>query len=52
MLTINIRHNYLTRDGQGNWTNNSVSLSYWEKGRQSQQSTVIQKRTIMYWDEE
>lgn len=52
VLTINIRHNYLTRDGQGNWTNNSVSLSYWEKGRQSQQSTVIQKRTIMYWDEE
>ena len=51
VLTLNMRNNYLTRDDQGNWTTNSLSLSYWEKGSQSQQTTVLQKRTIAYWEE-
>jgi hypothetical protein len=46
-----MRNNYLTRDDQGNWTSNSLSLSYWEKGSQSQQTTVLQKRTLAYWEE-
>lgn len=50
VMTINIRNNYLTRDDQGNWTSNSVALTYWEKGSQSQQSTVLQKRTYAYWE--
>lgn len=50
IMTINLRNNYLTRDDQGNWTTNTLSLSYWEKGSQSQQSTVMQKRTIEYWE--
>ena len=50
ILTITMRNNYLTRDQQGNWTSNSLSLSYWEKGQQSQQTTILQKRTLTYWD--
>ena len=50
ILTINLRNNFLTRDGQGNWTTNSLQLNYWEKGAQSQQTTVLQKRTIAYWE--
>lgn len=50
ILTINLRNNFLTRDGQGNWTTNSLQLSYWEKGAQSQQTTVLQKRTLAYWE--
>ena len=50
VMTINIRNNYLTRDDEGNWTSNSVLLTYWEKGRQSRQSTVLQKRTDAYWE--
>ena len=51
VLTLNMHNNYLTRDGEGNWTTNSLSLSYWEKGSQSQQTTVLQKRTLAYWEE-
>lgn len=51
VLTLNMHNNYLTRDDQGNWTANSLSLSYWEKGSQSQQTTVLQKRTLAYWEE-
>ena len=50
IMTINLRNNFLTRDDQGNWTTNSLQLSYWEKGSQSQQTTVMQKRTIAYWE--
>ena len=50
ILTITMRNNYLTRDDEGNWTSNSLSLSYWEKGQQSQQTIVLQKRTLTYWD--
>ena len=50
VLSINLRNNFLTRDSQGNWTTNSLQLSYWEKGTQSQQTAVLQKRTIAYWE--
>ena len=51
VLTLNMHNNYMTRDDQGNWTTNSLSLSYWEKVSQSQQTTVLQKRTLAYWEE-
>ena len=51
VMTINMHNDYMTRDEQGNWTTNSLSLSYWEKGSQSQQTTVLQKRTLVYWEE-
>jgi len=51
VLTLNMHNNFLTRDDQGNWTTNSLSLSYWEKGSQSQQTTVLQKRALAYWEE-
>ena len=51
VMTINMHNNYMTRDDQGNWTTNSLSLSYWEKGSPSQQTTVLQKRTLVYWEE-
>lgn len=50
ILTITMHNNYLTRDEQDNWTSNSLTFSYWEKGQQSQQTTVLQKRTITYWE--
>ena len=51
VMTINMHNDYLTRDDYGNWTSNSLSLSYWEEGSQSQQTTVLQKRVLEYWEE-
>lgn len=50
IMTITMHNNYLTRDDNGNWTSNSLTLSYWEKGQQSQHTSVLQKRTLDYWD--
>ena len=50
IMNVTLRNSYLTRDQQGNWTTNSLTLTYWEKGIQSQVSTVLQKRTIDYWE--
>ena len=50
MMTVNMRNNYMTRDDNGNWTTNSLSLTYWEKGTKTQQVTVLQKRTLTYWE--
>ena len=50
IMTINMRNSYMTRDDNGNWTSNSLSLTYWEKGGKSQQTTVLQKRTLTYWE--
>lgn len=50
VMTINMHYDYLTRDDYGNWTSNSLTLSYWEEGSQSQQTTVLQKRVLEYWE--
>lgn len=50
IMTINMRNNYMTRDDNGNWTSNSLNLTYWEKGSKTQQVTVLQKRTLTYWE--
>ena len=49
-MTINMRNSYMTRDDTGNWTTNSLTLTYWEKGNKTQQVTVLQKRTLTYWE--
>ena len=51
VMTINMHNSYLTRDDYGNWTSNSMTLSYWEEGSQSQQTTVLQKRVLEYWED-
>ena len=50
VLTVNMHHQYLTYDDEGNWTSNQLTLNYWEKGSQRQQTQVLQKRTIAYWE--
>lgn len=50
IMTINMRNNYMTRDDNGNWTSNSLNLTYWEKGNKTQQVNVLQKRTLTYWE--
>ena len=50
IMTINMRNNYITRDDNGNWTSNSLSLTYWEKGSKTQNTTVLQRRTLAYWE--
>ena len=50
LMTINMRNNYLTRDDNGNWTSNSLDFTYWEKGGQTQRTTVLQKRILSYWE--
>ena len=50
ILTINMTNNYITRDDNGNWTSNSLTLNYWEKDTKTQQVTVLQRRTIAYWE--
>ena len=50
ILTINMTNNYVTRDDNGTWTSNSLTLNYWEKDSKTQQVTVLQRRTIAYWE--
>ncbi len=50
LMTINMRNNYITRDDSGNWTSNTLSLTYWEKGGKTQQTTILQKRPLTYWE--
>ena len=48
IMTINMTNNYITRDDNGNWTSNSLTLTYWEKGSATQNTTVLQRRTLSY----
>ena len=50
VMTVNMSNNYMTRDDYGNWNSNSLTLTYWEKGGKSQKVSVLQKRTITYWE--
>jgi len=50
VMVIDMHNCYLTRDAQGNWTSNQLTLSYWETGGQRQQTIVLQKRTIAYYE--
>jgi hypothetical protein len=50
IMTLNLRNKPMERDENGNWTVNSLSLTYWEKDSRSRQSTAMQRRTISYWE--
>ena len=39
------------RDDNDNWTRNTLSLTYWEKGQRAQMAKVEQTRVISYWDD-
>ena len=50
VMTLNMRNKFMERDTNGNWTVNSLSLTYWEKDSTSKQSTALQRRNISYWE--
>ena len=52
VMSINIKHNPEERDDNGNWTKNTLTLTYWEKDQRAQMATVHQTRVISYWDED
>ena len=52
VMSINMKHNIEERDDNGNWTKNTLTLTYWEKDQRAQIATVHQTRTISYWDED
>ena len=52
ILSITMKNNYTAHDDEGNWTTNELKLMYWEKNRQPQNMSVVQTRTISYWEEE
>lgn len=52
VLSITMKNNYEEHDDNGNWTKNTLSLTYWEKDQRAQMATVHQTRTISYWDED
>ncbi|MBR1687072.1 MAG: hypothetical protein IJ710_00875 [Prevotella sp.] len=51
IISISLKNKYTERDNNGNWTKNTLSLIYWEKGEQPQPATVEQTRTISYFSE-
>jgi hypothetical protein len=52
IVSINMKNDMSERDDNGNWTKNTMNLTYWEKGQRTQIQTVEQTRTISYWDED
>ena len=52
VMSITMKNNYEEHDDNGNWTKNTLSLTYWEKDQRAQIATVHQTRTISYWDED
>ena len=51
VLSINMKNDLSERDDNGNWTQNTMQLTYWEKGQRTQILQVKQSRVISYWDE-
>jgi len=52
VMSITMKNSIEERDDNGNWTKNTLSLTYWEKDQRAQMATVHQTRTISYWDED
>ena len=52
VMSITMKNSIEERDDNGNWTRNTLSLTYWEKDQRAQMATVHQVRTISYWDED
>ena len=51
VLSINMKNTITERDDNDNWTRNTLSLTYWEKGQRAQMAKVEQTRVISYWDD-
>ena len=51
VMSINMKNSIEERDDNGNWTKNTLNLTYWETGQRAQTMKVDQTRTISYWDE-
>ena len=52
VMSINMKNSIEERDDNGNWTKNTLNLTYWETGQRAQTMKVDQTRTISYWDED
>ena len=52
VMSITMKNSFEEHDDNGNWTKNTLSLTYWEKDQRAQMATVHQTRTISYWDED
>lgn len=51
VLSITMKNDLSERDDNDNWTENTMQLTYWEKGQRTQIVQVKQTRIISYWDE-
>ena len=51
ILSITMKNDLSGRDDNDNWTENTMQLTYWEKGQRTQVIQVKQTRIISYWDE-
>lgn len=51
VLSITMKNDLSERDDNDNWTENTMQLTYWEKGQRTQIAQVKQTRVISYWDE-
>lgn len=51
ILSISMKNDLSGRDDTGNWTENTMQLTYWEKGQRTQVLQVKQTRVVSYWDE-
>ena len=51
VMSISLQNEFQEYDDNGNWTRNSLKLTYWDKDTGSQQRTAIQRRLISYWEE-
>ena len=51
VLSITMKNDLSGRDDNDNWTENTMQLTYWEKGARTQIVQVKQSRVISYWDE-
>ena len=51
VLSITLDNSYDDYDDNGNWTKNSLKLTYWDPDSGTQHATVVQKRSISYWED-
>ena len=52
VMSINMKNSFEERDDTGNWTKNTLNLTYWETGQRAQMMKVDQTRTISYFHNE
>lgn len=51
VISISLQNEFQEYDDNGNWTRNSLRLTYWDEDTGSQQRTAIQRRLISYWED-